>query len=63
MRTRMLINAEDREKLEAVKNYSPRELRIIIDFLERGMFYDNLGQPYTPEYIKSLINNFGVHNA
>lgn len=30
----MFINAEDREKLEAVKNYNPRELRIIIGFLE-----------------------------
>lgn len=59
----MFINAEDREKLEAVKNYNPRELRIIIGFLEEGMFRDGLGQPYTPEYIKSLINKFGVRNA
>lgn len=59
----MFFSVEDENKLEAVKNYSPRELRIIIDFLEAGMFYDRLGRPYTPEHIKSLINKFGVQNA
>ena len=59
----MFISVEDRDKIETVKNYSPLELRIIIDFLEAGMFYDRLGQPYNPEYIKSLINKFGVQNA
>lgn len=59
----MFFSVEDQNKLEAVQDYSLLELRIIIDFLEAGMFYDSVGQPYTPKYIKSLIDKFGVNNA
>lgn len=45
----MLIDAEDEEKLEITKGYQPRVLRLILDFLECGMFCDNNGQPYTPD--------------
>lgn len=59
----MFINVEDEDKLEIVKDYSPRELRILIHFYEGGMFYDKNGQPYTRGYMTDLIDRFGVNNA
>lgn len=59
----MFISAEDVNKLEIVKDYSPRELRILIHFYEGGMFYDRNGQPYTREHMQNLIDRFGVNNA
>lgn len=59
----MYISVEDENKLEIVKDYSPRELRILIRFYEGGMFYDRNGQPYTREHIKDLIDRFGVNDA
>ena len=59
----MFISVEDENKLEIVKDYSPIELRILIRFYEAGMFYDRYGQPYTREYMKNLIDRFGVNNA
>lgn len=53
---------EATEKLEIVENYSPRELRIILMFLESGMFYDRFGQPYTRGYFRDSINRFGAKN-
>lgn len=43
----MFISVEDEDKLEIVKDYKPRELDIILHFLECGMFYDELGRPYS----------------
>lgn len=59
----MFISVEDENKLEIVKDYSPRELRILIRFYEDNMFFDRNGQPYTREYMKDLIDRFGVNNA
>lgn len=59
----MFISVEDKDKLEIVKDYSPRELQIIINFYEEGMFCDRYGQPYTREYMQNLIDRFGVNNA
>lgn len=56
----MYISVEDEDKLEIVKDYSPRELRILIHFYEGGMFCDRNGQPYTREYMKDLIYKFGA---
>lgn len=59
----MYISVEDENKLEIVKDYSPMELRILISFYENGMLCDRYGQPYTREYMKDLIDRFGVNNA
>ena len=53
----MFINAEDEAKLEVTKGYQPRELTIILDFLEHGMFCDRNGQPYTRRYFTERANN------
>ena len=53
---------EATEKLEIVENYSPRELRLILMFLESEMFYDRLGQPYTRGYFRDAINRSGAKN-
>lgn len=53
---------EATEKLEIVENYSPLELKTIIALLEAEMFYDRLGQPYTREYFRNVINRSGVKN-
>lgn len=59
-----MINYENEaiEKLEIVENYSPLELKIIIEFLEAEMFCDGLGQPYTRGYFKDAINRLGAKN-
>lgn len=59
----MYISVEDEDKLEIVKDYSPRELRIILKFLEDGMFCDRNGRPYDRTYFRGLIDRFGVNNA
>lgn len=59
----MYISVKDEDKLKIVKDYSPRELRILIHFYEVGMFYDKNGRPYTREHMKDLIDRFGVNNA
>lgn len=59
----MYISVEDENKLEIVKDYSPRELRILICFYKNDMFFDRYGQPYTREYMKDLIDRFGVNDA
>lgn len=59
----MYISVEDENKLEIVKDYSPRELRILIRFYESGMFCDKNGQSYTRAHMKDLIDRFGVNNA
>ena len=53
----MFISVEDKRKLDIVKNYKPRELCIIIDFLEGGLFCDSMGQQsaITAEHI--MINH------
>lgn len=56
----MYISVEDEDKLEIVKDYNPRELRILIRFYEDGMFCDENGQPYTREYMKDRIYKFGA---
>ena len=48
------MNNDDVLKLEAVEDYTLLELKIIITFLEGGMFCDRFGQPYTREYIKKI---------
>ena len=48
------MNNDDILKLEAVEDYTPLELMIIITFLEGGMFCDHNGQAYTREYIKKI---------
>ena len=53
---------EDKMKLEIVKNYNPRELRIILMFLEAEMLYDELGRPYTREYFRNAIDRLGAKN-
>lgn len=54
-------NADDEQKLEMVRDFSSKELYIILDFLEHGMFYDRNGQPYTRRYFTERANNkFGV---
>lgn len=50
----MLIDAEDEDRLEVTKGYQPRELGIILHFLECGMFYDKLGRPYTRESLNEV---------
>lgn len=50
----MFISVEDEDKLEIVKDYKPRELDIILHFLECGMFYDALGQPYSRNALNEL---------
>lgn len=57
-----MISYEDKIKLEIVKNYNPRELRVILMFLEAEMFYDGFGQPYTREYFRNAIDRFGAKN-
>jgi len=59
----MYISVEDENKLEIVKDFSPRELRIVLRFYKDGMFYDGNGQPYTREHMMDIINRFGVSNA
>lgn len=59
----MFISVEDEDKLEIVKDYSPRELRLILMFFEDGMFCDRNGQPYTRTYLRELRDRFGVNNA
>ena len=56
----MLITTEDEAKLEIVKDYNPRELRLILDFLEGGLFCDSVGQPYTPTYLKKCANRYST---
>ena len=53
----MLITTEDEVKLEIVKDYNPRELRLILDFLECGMFCDYNGQPYTRDHFEHYARN------
>lgn len=48
------MNNDDIFKLEAVEDYTLLELKIIITFLEGGMFCDYNGQVYTREYIKKI---------
>lgn len=48
------MNNDDIFKLEAVEDYTLLELKIIITFLEGGMFCDYNGQTYTREYIKKI---------
>ena len=48
------MNSDDVLKLEAVKDYTPSELKTIIIFLEGGMFCNYNGQAYTREYIKKI---------
>ena len=48
------MNNDDIFKLEAVEDYTLLELKIIITFLEGGMFCDYNGQAYTREYIKKI---------
>lgn len=48
------MNNDDIFKLEAVEDYTLLELKIIITFLECGMFCDYNGQAYTREYIKKI---------
>ena len=48
------MNNDDVLKLEAVEDYTLLELKIIITFLESGMFCDHNGQEYTREYIKKI---------
>lgn len=54
------ISVEDEDKLEIVKDYTLRELRILIRFYEDGMFCDQNGQPYTRGSLMELIDKFGV---
>ena len=54
----MFISVEDEAKLEIVKDYKPRELRIILHFLECGMFYDALGRPYSRYDLNGLYERF-----
>ena len=54
----MLITTEDEAKLEIVKDYNPRELRLILDFLEGGLFCDSMGHPYTSMYLKECANRY-----
>ena len=56
----MFISVEDKRKLDIVKNYKPRELRLILDFLEGGLFCDSVGQPYTPTYLKKCANRYST---
>lgn len=49
--------AEDEGRLEVTKGYQPRELSIILDFLEHGMLYDRNGQLYTRRYLTERANN------
>lgn len=63
----MFIDAKDEAKLEVTKGYQPRELTIILDFLECGMFYDKLGRPYSREslnkvYERSVRGDFRKDN-
>lgn len=54
-------NADDEQKLEMVRDFSSKELYIILEFLENGMFYDRNGQPYTRRYLTERANNkFGI---
>ena len=48
------MNSDDILKLEAVKDYTPSELKTIIIFFEGGLFCDRFGQPYTRKYIKEI---------
>lgn len=48
------MNNDDILKLEAVEDYTLLELKIIITFLEGGMFCDRFGQAYTREHIKKI---------
>ena len=53
---------EATEKLEIVENYSPLELKTIIELLEAEMFYDRFGRPYTREFFRNIINRSGAKN-
>lgn len=50
----LAMNNDDILKLEIVEDYTLLELKIIITFLECGMFCDYYGQAYTREYIKKI---------
>lgn len=55
-----MISHEDKIKLKIVEDYNPRELRIILMFLEAELFYDELGRPYTRGYFRNDFNRFGA---
>lgn len=53
----MFISVEDEDKLKIVKDYKPRELSIILHFLECGMFHDKLGRPYSRNALNELYEH------